>query len=386
MEKSEKPHVPGRRNFLGTSVGSVGLLAAAVSGCGGGMDAQAQTIPAPQPVTDAKICLPGMPLARDYAALRAERMAKVTPEMKAIYDAVAAAPSIRQTGIATIRESFKRPANAVVPNGVVARNIEIPGPAGPIPARIWMPAAPAGPVGVYLSTHGGGWNFGNGMEYHDAEEGAHVLEWGCAVVRPDYRIAPEHKFPAAIEDCYAVLQYIGAHGASMGLDTTRIGIGGGCAGANIGTVVTMMSRNAGGTMPAFQFLWSPACDMRNNYQSHVEFATGYGLRADDADFVSQNYLRTREDSYDWRASPVLAPTLKGMPPALVWLGEWEILRDETMLYVGRMRDAGVTVHLIEGPQQGHGFLYLYPDTAYAKSAMPEINRLVRSYIGPEAKR
>lgn len=343
-------------------------------------------IPADPPIDASKVCLPGIPLARDYAALRAERMTKVTPEMKAIYDAVAAGPSIRQVGIQAIRDSFKQPANAVVPDGVVARNIEIPGPAGPIPTRIWMPANTQGPVGVYLSTHGGGWNFGNGLEYHDAEEGAHVLEWGCAVIRPDYRIAPEHKFPAAIEDCYAVLQYIGAHGRELGIDTTRIGIGGGCAGANIGTVVTMMARNAGAIMPAFQFLWSPACDMRNNYQSHVEFATGYGLRAEDADFVSQNYLRSREDSYDWRASPVLAPSLKGMPPALVWLGEWEILYDEAMLYVNRMREAGVPVHLIEGPQQGHGFIYLYPNTAYAKSALPEINRIVRSYIGPEARR
>lgn len=392
MDKPDKPGIHSRRNFLGTSIGGIGLLAATVSGCSGGSDANAQTLPAPTPtpvpapVVDAEVCLPGIPLGRDYAALRAERMATVTPEMKAIYDAAAAGPSIRQIGIPAIRASFATAANATIPPGVVAKNIEIPGPAGPIPTRIWMPAGATGLVGAYLSTHGGGWNFGNGMENHDAEEGAHVLEWGCAVVRPDYRIAPEHKFPAAIEDCYAVLQYLGAHGAELGLDATRIGIGGGCAGANIGTVVTMMSRDAGGTMPAFQFLWSPACDMRNNYQSYVEFANGYGLRADDADFVSKNYLRTREDSYDWRASPVLAPTLRNMPPALVWVGEWEILHDETMLYVSRMRDVGVHVDLIEGPQQGHGFLYLYPNTEYAKATLPVINRIVRSYIGPESKK
>lgn len=387
LDKSNKGDGPTRRNFLGTGVGGVGLLAAAVSGCG--IDANAQTAPPPPsvpPAGDSMVCLPGIPLSQDYAALRAQRMTQVTPEMRAIYDDLAARPSIRQIGIPAIRASGQVPEYAVVPAGVVARNIEIPGPAGPIPARIWMPEGAQEPVGVYISTHGGGWNFGNGMEYHDAEEGAHVLDWGCAVIRPDYRLAPEHKFPGAIEDCFATLKYVGEHGAELGFDTTRIGIGGGCAGANIGTVVTMLARDAGLTLPAFQFLWSPACDMRNNYQSHVEFSTGYGLRADDADFVSQNYLRTREDSYDWRASPVLAPTLKGMPPALVWLGEWEILYDEAMLYVNRMRDAGVEVQLMVGPQQGHGFLYLYPNTEYAKSALPQINRIVRSYIGPEAKR
>lgn len=381
MDDAMKTDGTTRRNFFGVGAGAVGLLASAVSGCGGGMDAMAQVPPA-APAADSLICLPGIPVATDYAALRARRMTEVDAEMRTIYDTVAASPSIRQIGIPTIREAGKQPAAAVIPPGVVARNIEIPGPAGPIPTRIWMPENATGPVGVYLSTHGGGWNFGNGMDYHDAEEGAHVLEWGCAVVRPDYRIAPEHKFPAAIEDCYAVLQYIGAHGAQLGFDTTRIGVGGGCAGANIGTVITLMSRDAGGTMPAVQFLWSPACDMRNNYLSHIEFASGYGLRLEDANFVSQNYLRSREDCYDWRASPVLAPSLRGMPPALVWLGQWEILYDETMLYVNRMRDAGVQVHLIEGPQQGHGFIYLYPNTQYSRTTRPQINAIMRSYIGP----
>lgn len=330
------------------------------------------------------LCLPGIPIAQDYEALRLERLEQVDPEMRQIYEAAAAAPSLKEIGIENIRKRSQRPENAVIPPGVTAHNIEIPGPAGPIPTRVWMPENAKGPVGVYLSTHGGGWNFGNGMEYHDAEEGQHVLDWGCAVVRPDYRIAPEHKFPGAIEDCYAALKYIGRHGRSLGLDPTRIGVGGGCAGANIGTVISLMARDEGEQMPVIQFLWSPACDMRNNYQSHLEFAAGYGLREVDADFVSKNYLRSREDAYDWHASPILTPTLKGAPPALVWIGEWEILYDETIAYVNRMRDAGVKVHLIEGPQQGHGFIYLYPDTQYSKETRPKIDKIMRRYIGPRA--
>lgn len=388
-----------RRIFMGMSAGAVGMLIG-TSGCGGS-DAMAQALPSlpsasspPMPPpsaveaasSDALLCLPGIPVAVDYEALRLKRMNEVDPEMRVIYDAEAATPSIRQIGLSTVRAAGNVPSNAVIPPGVTARNIEIPGPAGPIPTRIWMPADAKGPVGVYLSTHGGGWNFGNGMDYHDTEEGQHVLDWGCAVVRPDYRVAPEHKFPAAIEDCYAALKYIGKNGAELGLDPTRIGVGGGCAGGSIATVISLMARDFGDVMPAVQFLWSPACDMRNNYLSHVEFASGYGLRLEDANFVSQNYLRSLEDSYDWRASPILAASLKGAPPALVWLGEWEILHGEAMAYVNRLRDAGVPVNLIEGPQQGHGFIYKYPNTKYSRETRPKIDQIMRSFIGPDAKK
>lgn len=340
---------------------------------------------ATQPDRQGLVCTPALPIATDYDALRKERMATVSPEMRAIYGQVEATPPLRQIGLDAVRAAERVPANAVVPEGVIARTIDIPGPAGPIPTRIWMPQGARKPVGVYLSTHGGGWNFGGGLEYHDAEEGQHVLDWGCAVVRPDYRIAPEHKFPAAIDDCYATLRYLGRHGRQLGLDPNRIGVGGGCAGANIGTVIAMMARDAGDVVPKIQFLWSPAVDMRNNDRAHLEFADGYGLRLDDADFVITNYLAKREDAYDWHASPLLAPTLKGAPPALVWVGEWEILHDETMAYVNRMRDAGVEVHLIEGEGQGHGFIYLYPDTSYATKTKPRIDAIMRSYIGPEAR-
>ncbi|GAA3548377.1 hypothetical protein GCM10022222_34950 [Amycolatopsis ultiminotia] len=379
MTESNTPGI-GRRRFFGVSAGAAGLLAGTAA-CDSGDAAGA----APSAEgSDHLLNLPGIPVATDYEALRRQRMTQVDPEMKAVYDRVAAGPSIRQTGIAAMRTGAGRPEASVVPKGVTARNIEIPGPAGPVPTRIWMSEGAAEPVGVYLSTHGGGWNFSNGMAGHDAEEGQHVLDWGCAVVRPDFRVAPEHKFPAAVEDCYAALQYLGRNGHELGLDPARIGVGGGCAGGSIGTVISLMARDAGETVPAVQFLWSPATDMRNNYLSHLEFADGYGLRLDDADFVSQNYLRSREDAYDWRASPVLAPSLKGAPPALGWLGEWEILHGEAMAYVNRLRDAGVPVHLFEGPQQGHGFRYLYPDTQYSPETRPQIDKIMRDYLGPKS--
>lgn len=330
--------------------------------------------------------VPPLKWTTDYAALRRERMEQADDEMRAIYEAALAAPPLRMLGVEAIRARGDTPAHRTLAPGVRAHNIMIPGPAGDIPARVYMPEQTDGPVGVYLSTHGGGWVFGNGLETSDAEESRNVLDWGCAVIRPDYRLAPEHKFPAHIEDCYAAYEYVVNNGAGMGLDTTRIGIGGGCAGGNIATVVSLLARDAGLQLPAIQYLWSGAFDMRPNYRSYHEFAEGYGLRTSDALWVESCYLRSEEDRWDWRASPVLAETLKGAPPALFWVGEWEILRDEIHLYANRMRDAGCTVHMVEGPQQGHGFLYLHANTRYARETLPGINRIMRSYIGPEAAR
>lgn len=365
-----------RRDLI--AMGAVGgaLMAA------GGADAQQprlhQDIPTPQGA------IPPLPWVTDYAALRRERMGALDPEMRAIYAAALAAPPLRQLGIPSFRNRKPSPESNVLAKGVTARTIHIPGPAGDIPTRVYMPEGVKEPVGVYISTHGGGWVFGEGLDGIDAGESRNVLDWGCAVVHPDYRIAPEHKFPAHIEDCYATLKYVMENGASMGFDTNRVGIGGGCAGANIATVVCLMARDANVKLPALQYLWSGAFDMRPAYRSYHEFAEGYGLRYDDAMFVESCYLRSEEDRWDWRASPVLAETLKGMPPALFWVGEWEILHDEIHLYANRMREAGCTVHLEEGPQQGHGFIYLNSKTAYATEALPRMNQIIRSYIGLEA--
>jgi acetyl esterase len=330
----------------------------------------------------------GLPFKTDYAALRERRMAEVSEELRDMYQFWSSHFTIRKLGVQAIRNHLQSPATGVLDPRVEAHNIEIPGPAGPIPTRIFRPKGAKGPLGVYLSTHGGGWVFGNGLTHIDAEESRAVLDWGCAVVHPDYRIAPEYKFPAAIEDCYAAFRYVVDHGESMGFDTARIGIGGGCAGASMATVVSLMARDAGGVKPAIQFLWSPSFDMRNNNESNYELAQGYSLSLEDADFVTSQYLRTRDDAEDWRASPLLAETMKGMPPAIIWVGEWDLLRSEARRYRDRLRDAGTTVHYIEGAQQGHGFLYFRnmkgQPTEYQKQTLPKINALIRSYIGPES--
>lgn len=373
---SESKEGASRRSVI--AMGAVGGALAAATGALGQEPELHKAMP-PSPGD-----IPPLKSVTDYASLRRQRMAALDPEMKAVYDAALAAPPLRQLGVAAIRARGRRQPPPQLAKGVTAYNINIPGPAGDIPTRVFMPEGVKGPVGVYISTHGGGWVFGEGLDTIDASESRNVLDWGCAVVHPDYRIAPEHKFPAHIEDCYATLKYVMDNGARMGFDTNRVGIGGGCAGANIATVVCMMARDSGVKLPALQYLWSGAFDMRPNYRSYQEFAEGYGLRYDDAMFVESCYLRSEEDRWDWRASPVLAETLRGMPPALFWCGEWEILHDEIHLYANRMRDAGCTVHFEEGAKQGHGFLYLNAQTAYGRQTIPKMNAIIRSYIGPDA--
>lgn len=366
----------GRRDVL--AMGAAGSALIASSGALAQASPQSAVNPASTGEASSLLPLP------DYAALRRERVAQLDPEMREIYDRALATPGLRKLGVPRIRSATKNPAAAKLAEGVTAHNINIPGPAGNIPTRVYMPAAANGPVGVYLSTHGGGWLFGEGLEYIDAGESQNVLDWGCAVVHPDYRISPENKFPAAIDDCYATLKYIVQNGSKMGIDTTRIGVGGGCTGANLATVISLMARDEGIQMPAIQWLWSPCFDTRNDYKSYYEFADGYGLRRDDSRFAESLYLRSEEDRFDWRASPILAKTMRGAPPALIWVGEWEILNDESHQYAQRMRDAGCTVHFIEGKQQGHGFIYLHRNTKYARETLPKINEIMRRYIGPEA--
>jgi acetyl esterase len=340
-----------------------------------------------RPVSEHLLCTPGMKLATDYAALRMQRMQQVDSDMRAIYDHAAIAPTIEMLGVEGIRGLVRAPESAVLAPGVDAWTIEIMGPAGPIPTRIYRPREMQGALGAYVSVHSGGWIFNEGLNHCDTVESRLALDLGCVVVHPDFRVAPEHKFPAAIEDCQAVFQHVVAHAETLDVDRARIGIGGGCTGANIAAVVSMLARDAGQQMPAVQFLWSGALDTRNNYQSHVEFADGYGLRLSDADFVTRCYLRTREDSWDWRASPVLATSMKGLPPTVIWVGEWEILVGENRHFANRLRDAGVELHYIEGAQQGHGHLYArHPQTGapttYSRETVPKINEIMCGYIGP----
>lgn len=329
-----------------------------------------------------RIPLPGSlpPLENkiDYEALRLKRMAEVDEETRLINQPFGPPPP---------GATPPPPGNALAP-GLKAWNVEIPGPAGPLPMRIYMPEGREEPLGLYLHTHGGGWAMFDGFGNCDTENSRYALDWGCAVAQVDHRVSWQAKFPAQVEDCFAGYNYILDHADELGVDPARIGIGGGCTGANLATVVSLMARDEGIQKPAVQWLWTPVFDARNNTRSYEEFAN-YSLTQAQAEAVTRLYLRSKEDTFDWRASPLLAPTLEGLSPAIIWAGEWEVLRDEARAFAARARAEGVDVTYIEGPQQPHAGIYgINPmtgqSTKYARETVPKINELMRRYIGPKS--
>ena len=206
------------------------------------------------------------PLANkiDYEALRQRRMAEVDEETHHI-----------NLPFGTLPAGFT-PAPPADPHvlapGLKAWNVEVPGPAGPLPMRIYMPENRTGPIGLYLHTHGGGWAGFDGLEACDTENSGYALAFGCAVAQLDHRTSWKAKFPAQVEDCFAAYNYILEKGDELGIDKTKIGIGGGCTGANIATVVSLMARDAEIQKPSVQWLWTPVFDTRNNTRSYEEFA------------------------------------------------------------------------------------------------------------------
>jgi acetyl esterase len=296
----------------------------------------------------------------DYAALRERRLAQVDDETRRGFELATRLLRVRELGVDGFRKLFAELAGqGTLAPGVAAKTTSIPGPASDVLVRIYRPDGGGHaerPLGVYLHTHGGGWIAGGGLDTFDAVNSGLALSWNCAVVHPDFRLPPEHRFPAAVEDCWATVEWIHRHGADHGLDSSRIAVGGGCTGANLAAVIALMARDAGGPKIALQLLDSPQLDTRCDYRSQFECAEGYGLTHTDDLFVVEQYLGGPEDRWDWRASPILAESVRGVAPAVVTAGEYEILRDEARLYAGRLRDAGVEVHYVEGKGQGHGFL------------------------------
>ena len=246
--------------------------------------------------------LPPLKSKIDYEALRQKRMAEVDKETHHINLPFGMVPP-------GVTPAPPRDPQVLAP-GLKAWNVEIPGPARTLQARIYMPEKRDGPIGLYFHTHGGGWFGFSGLDGCDTENSGYALGFGSAVLQVDHRVSWKAKFPAQVEDSFATYKWILEHADELGVDPTRIGIGGGCTGANIATVVSLMARDAGIQKPAVQWLWTPVFDTRNNTQSYEEFAN-YALTQALAEEVTRLYLRSKEDTFDWRASPLLVDSVVG---------------------------------------------------------------------------
>jgi acetyl esterase len=250
------------------------------------------------------------------------------------------------------RRSFSQPAPRTMAE---VRELSAPGPNGPIPLRLYRPAGLASPAPTLVYFHGGGWVIGD-LDTHDVLCRELAEDGRCVVVAVDYRMGPEHRFPAAPDDCLAATRWVMAQAAELGLDATRFAVGGDSAGGNLAAVVSLAWRDAGDA-PAlkFQLLIYPATDMRASAPSHTSNGQGYVLTSDTIAYFQGHYLG-RDQLADWRASPLLADSLAKLPPALVLTAGFDPLRDEGRQYADALSAAGSTAQYVCFERQIHGFI------------------------------
>jgi acetyl esterase len=229
-------------------------------------------------------------------------------------------------------------------------------PGGKIPLRLYRPlgSAPSAILPALVFLHGGGWTIGD-LDTHDVVCRELANRGHCAVVAVDYRLAPEHRFPAAVDDTVAAAHWIAAHAKRLSIDPQRIAIGGDSAGGNLAAVASLILRD-GGPPLALQLLIYPATDFRCNTPSHAENASGYLLTREAIDYFNGCYLADPRDATDWRASPALAASFRGLPPAFILTAGYDPLRDEGAHYAQLLRDAGVAVEYVCFEAQIHGFI------------------------------
>ena len=254
------------------------------------------------------------------------------------------------------RRGFTQPAAPAV--GEV-RELSADGPHGAIPLRLYRPLNAVDSDGAKLPVlvyyHGGGWVIGD-LDTHDTLCRELANASGCAVVAVDYRMAPEHRFPTAVDDSLAALRWVRREAAALGLDADRIAVGGDSAGGNLAAVVALMARDAGDPPIRFQLLIYPATDMRRGAPSHTTNGAGYLLTRDTITYFHDHYIDDLKHDHDWRASPLLHADLTQLPPALVLTAGYDPLRDEGHQYAVALTRAGNRATTICFERQIHGFI------------------------------
>jgi acetyl esterase len=252
------------------------------------------------------------------------------------------------------RRTFTQPEP---PQVAAVRELTATTPQGDIPLRLYRPlgsdATTVLPVLVYY--HGGGWVIGD-LDTHDTLCRELANAAGCAVVAVDYRMGPEHRFPAAVDDVLAATRWVRAQAGALRLDPGRLAVGGDSAGGNLAAVVALAARDAGDLPIALQLLIYPATDMRRGHPSHTTNGDGYVLTRDTLAYFHDHYIADPAHDLDWRASPLLHTDLAGLPPALVITAGYDPLRDEGLDYARALTEAGNRATCVCFERQIHGFI------------------------------
>jgi acetyl esterase len=259
------------------------------------------------------------------------------------------------------------------------RELSVPGPGGALPARLYRAPRDRGPLLVFF--HGGGFVVGD-LDSHDLPCRVLCQRAGVHVLSVAYRLAPEHPFPAAIDDGVAAYLWAREHAAELGADPERVAVGGDSAGGNLAAVLSILVRDRGLPPPVFQLLLYPSVDRANSTASLAEFDDGLFLTRSEVEWYTAHYLGDFCDRHDFRISPLLAPSLAALPPALVVTAGFDPLRDEGEAYAEALEAAGTPAALYRAAGLVHGFINMGAVSPACLAALEHVAGLLRARLGP----
>ena len=304
------------------------------------------------------------------------------PVLKSFLDQMAAVPGPKMWDMtpADARQAFVALLQLAGPKDVPigkTENLAAPGPRGEIPVRLYSPVAAGSealPVLVYY--HGGGFVIGD-LDTHDGLCRMIANDAGCRVVAVHYGLAPENKYPAAVDDAFAALTWVESSAARLGVDANRIAVGGDSAGGALAAVVAQMAKHRGSPNLVFQMLLFPVTQIGGDTSSLREFAVGYFLEKKTLDWFFAHYLPENTETSNPKISPLRAKDVSGLPPAYVVLGGYDPLHDEGLQYAEKLRAAGVQVTVADYSDMVHCFLYLQTVLPQAREAVESAARALR---------
>jgi acetyl esterase len=306
------------------------------------------------------------------------------PQAKALLDAMPPMPDLSTLDLALARAGMERAFDAGAP--VPLASVEdraIPGPAGELRIRVYTPQAPhseaSGPFPGLVFFHGGGFVLCS-LDSHDGICRSLAHAAGCSVVSVDYRLAPEHPYPAAPEDCYAATRWVAKHGGELGIDVTRLAVAGDSAGGNLAAVTAMMARDRGGPVLRFQLLVYPVTDFSFDTHSYRENAQGYFLTTGMMRWFWDQYLADAKQGAEPYASPLRARDLSSLPPGLCITAGYDPLRDEGEAFAERLRGAGIAVRTSRYDGMFHGFFAMGGRLDEARAAVAEAAAALRAAL------
>ena len=290
--------------------------------------------------------------------------AMTPPEARAQMEAVAKARNTNPTQVGGIEERM------------------IPGPGGEIRVRLYRPPRAEEPLPAIIYFHGGGHVIGS-LDTHDGTARNLCAGTGALLASVDYRMGPEHRFPAAVEDSFAAVQWLHRQAPELGVDPDRIAVAGDSAGANLAAVVALLARDAGGPAIRLQVLVYPIADYNLVGESYEKYAKGYGVLTREAMvWFQRHYLTGLGEADDWRASPIKARSLAGVAPALIVTAECDVLHDDGVRYAEALKKAGVPVEYREYAGMIHAFFGMVPMVDGAVQAQKDVIAALKDALAP----